>query len=320
MNGMNITLITPAATRSRSGNRVTAVRWARLLRELGHRVRIDDGPAPTSGDLLVAIHAYRSAGAIAHFRERWPQRPIIVLLAGTDVYRFQHSDARVTLASMQIADRLVGLHDRVADDIPARFAAKLRVILQSAAPLAGPRRPSQRRFDVCVAGHLRDEKDPLRAAIAARALPAASRLRIVHLGKAHDEAWAQAARAEMAANPRYLWRGEVTPGQVRRCFARSHALVISSVMEGGANIVSEAIAARLPVIASRIPGNVGLLGAGHPAYFPPGDDAALAALLARAEFEPDFLASVGEHGDALAPRFTRERERAAWAELLDEIG
>ena len=94
--------------------------------------------------------------------------------------------------------------------------------------------------------------------------PAASKLRVIHLGKPHDAAHEREARAEMAANPRYVWRGEVPRWQVRRTFAHCHAMVMSSIMEGGANVVSEAVVARVPVIASDIPGNVGLLGAGHP--------------------------------------------------------
>ena len=78
---------------------------------------------------------------------------------------------------------------------------------------------------------------------------------------------------------RYRWRGEVPGWQVRREFARSHVMVISSVMEGGANVVSEAIVAGVPVIASKIDGNVGLLGADYRGYYPAQDTAALAALL-----------------------------------------
>ncbi len=316
---MHITVITPAAARSRSGNRVTAVRQARLLQDLGHRVRVAQSLDAGHADLLVAIHAWRSREAVAAWRARWPRRPLVVLLAGTDVYRFQHSHPEETLASMAAADRLVGLHDLVAGDVPARFASKLRVIHQSARPLPGPRRPSRRTFDVCVVGHLREEKDPLRAALAARTLPGSSRLRVVHLGKAHDTAWAEAARAEMAENPRYLWRGEVPHGEVRRRFARCHAMVMSSRMEGGANVVSEAVVADLPVLASGISGNVGLLGEEHPAYYPAGDTAALASLLARAEREAGFLEHVRTHAATRAHLFRPERERQRWSALLTEL-
>ena len=316
---MNITVITPAAAGSRGGNRVTAVRWARLLRDLGHRVRVEERWSGGACDLMVAIHAWRSAQSVAQFRERHPRGPLVVLLSGTDIYRFQHSHPETTLASMAMADRLVGLHDEVGDDIPAEHGGKLRIIHQSAAPLPGPRQPSRRTFDVCVVGHLREEKDPLRAALAARRARGGSRLRVVHLGKAHDETWARAAREEQAANPRYVWRGEVPRGEVRRWLARCHAMVMSSVMEGGANVVSEAVVAGLPVLASRIPGNTGLLGTDHPALYPARDTAALAGLLARAEDEEGFLAAVRRHGDARAHLFEAARERERWRALVAEL-
>ena len=288
---MNVSVITPAAKRSRSGNRATAVRWARILESLGHSTTVDEawpGAAqPESADILIAIHAWRSAASVAAFRARHPSRPLVVLMSGTDIYRFQHSHPKRTITSMAAANRLVGLHDVVADDLPLRFRSKLRVIHQSALPLPAPRNPSRRSFDVCVIGHLRDEKDPFRAAYAARLAPDASRLRIIHLGKQHDAAQARKARTEMAANPRYVWRGEVPRWQVRRALARVHAMVTSSIMEGGANVVSEAVVAGVPVIASDIPGNVGLL-----ALYPAGDTEALYALLHRAETDSGFLEAV----------------------------
>jgi putative glycosyltransferase (TIGR04348 family) len=316
---MKISLVTPAAKGSRSGNRVTAVRWARLLRRLGYELRVSDVFDSAPADLLVAIHAYRCAGAITAWRQAYPGCPVVVLLAGTDIYRFQRSHPDETLASMEIADRLIGLHEGVADGIPARFRDKLRIVFQSALPLPGPREPSKKTRDICVVGHLREEKDPLRAALAVRELPENSRTRILHLGKAHDEEWAKRARVEMVRNGRYIWRGEVSHGLVRKAFARCHAMIISSVMEGGANVVSEAVVAGLPVLASKIPGNVGLLGAEHPAYFPARDTAALTDLLRRTETDPEFLANVALHANARAPLFHPHRELTAWQGIIDEL-
>jgi putative glycosyltransferase (TIGR04348 family) len=317
---MKISLITPATKQSRSGNRTTAVRWARILRELGHAVDIsvdyDGGPA----DVMVALHAWRSAGSVAAFRDRYPDRPLVVALTGTDIYRFSVSAPAVTLRSMDLADALVCLHDRVHEAIPDRFAEKLQVIYQSAPPLSRPRSPSRRHFDVCVIGHLRDEKDPLRAALAARDLPPVSRVRVIHLGKAHDDAWAERARAEMAANPRYLWRGEVPGWAVRREFVKTRLMVLSSIMEGGANVISEAAVAGVPVIASEIPGSVGLLGEDYPGYFPVRDTAALTALLWRVETDPDFLDRLTRHCAGRAPLFDPERERESWRTLLARLG
>jgi glycosyltransferase involved in cell wall biosynthesis len=172
---------------------------------------------------------------------------------------------------------------------------------------------------VCVVGHLRAEKDSLRTAHAARLMPPESRLRVVQLGRAHDETWAREAQAEAAANPRFHWLGEVPGWQVRRRFARSHAMVISSVMEGGANVVSEAVVAGLPVIASRIDGNVGLLGEDYGGYFPPQDTEALARLLHEAETDANFLCNLELQCRRRRPLFEPAREKAAWKALLDEL-
>ena len=177
---MNIGLITPAPPRSRAGNRATATRWARILRALGHRVTVLVNYNNEAFDLMVALHAWRSADAIAAFRERYPQRPLVVALTGTDLYRFLLSHPEPTLRSVTLADRLVTLHELAYRELPQTEQEKVRVIFQSAQSSSPPATPRVRRFEVCVAGHLRDEKDPLRAAYAVRHLPADSRLFVHH--------------------------------------------------------------------------------------------------------------------------------------------
>lgn len=317
---MKISLVTPAGKQSRAGNRTTAVRWARILQDLGHRVEISEASDGDGADIMIAIHAWRSAKSIQAFSEQHPNKPLIVLLAGTDIYSFQRSHPEDTIASMDRATRLVCLHDLVHRAIPKKFGKKLRIIRQSSAPLTTPRQPSKHWFEVCVAGHLREEKDSLRTAYAARLAPPESNLRVVHLGKAHEDIWARNARAEMAENHRFVWRGEVPGWKVRRQFARSHAMVISSIMEGGANIVSEAIVCGVPVIASDIDGNIGLLGADYEGYYAAKDEAALASLLLRAENEPAFLKTLARQCRAKKALFTQAKEKAAWKALLKEIG
>ncbi|MSO77466.1 MAG: TIGR04348 family glycosyltransferase [Alphaproteobacteria bacterium] len=316
---MRISLITPAAPSSRTGNRTTAARWARILRGLGHRVQVRTDYGGEPADLMVALHAWRSAAAIQLYRERRPDRPLVVGLAGTDVYRFQASDPEPTLRSMQLADALVGLHDLVGDAIPARFRAKLTIIHQSAPPLPRPPAPSTRAFHVGVIANLRGEKDPLRTALAVGDLPPASRIKVSHVGAALDPAWAARAEALMAQNPRYRWRGEVSGAAVRRLLGRLHLLVLSSVMEGGANVISEAVAAGVPVIASHIAGSIGLLGGDYPGTYPVEDTGALRALLLRAESDAAFLGQLRQACAQRAPLFTVARERAAWAALLDTL-
>jgi glycosyltransferase involved in cell wall biosynthesis len=166
---------------------------------------------------------------------------------------------------------------------------------------------------------LREEKDPLRTALAARLLPTNSRIRIVQLGRAHDADWERQAKAEMAANARYRWRGELPGWAVRRMLARAPLMVLSSVMEGGANVISEAVMAGCAVIASKIPGSVGLLGTKYPGYFPVGDHVKLARLLHRAERDPAFLAALRRHAKARAHLFTAAREKKSWRDLLASL-
>ncbi|PAV26402.1 putative glycosyltransferase (TIGR04348 family) [Tamilnaduibacter salinus] len=316
---MRIQIVTPAAEGSLNGNRRTADRWADAVRTLGHDVRItthDDGQGT---DLLLALHAYRSADCIRAFRERAPDRPIVLALTGTDVYRDQFTHPDVFGSSLLAADALIGLHDRVGDDLPPSFHNRLVTVHQSAAPPPGADdTPPPGRFEVCVIGHLRDEKDPFRAAQAVRNLPDASRIRIIHAGRAYSEDWAARARQEMGVNPRYTWLDQVDHDRIRELMARSGAMVISSVMEGGANVVSEACVAGLPVIASHIPGNIGLLGEDYPGYFPVRDTAALRQLLLRIEDDEAFLQQLRDAVGQRAHRFTPEAERKALQQAMDQ--
>ncbi len=317
---MNIILITPAPRRSRAGNRTTAERWARQLRDLGHRVAVAVDYSDGDYDAMIALHAWRSAEAIERFRQRHSARPLIVALTGTDIYRFLHTHPETTERSMRLADRLVALHEAVFNDLPADHHPKIQVIFQSAQPLLRRVAPSVRYFDVCVVGHLREEKDPLRTAWAARELPASSKIRVHHYGSAHTKEWAEQARREMQENPRYHWLGEVPHWQVRRAYAKSRLMVLSSRMEGGANVISEAVVAGLPVIASNISGSIGLLGRDYPGYYPVEDTAALRQVLERAEREPAFLEVLRERCAERAPLFQPEAEREAWRMLLDGLG
>ncbi len=313
---MKISLITPANKQQRNGNRTSAIRWARFFKENGHQVRIDVEYTNEPADLMVALHAWRSSTAVNRYRERYPNGPLIVALGGTDVNTFLRSDPKVTLATMDQADALVSLHDCMKDSLPLRFHRKLHVVKQSAKPLPAPRRPTSRYFDICVIGHLREEKDPFRTALAARMATRSSRLRVVHMGKAHSPEWSAQAESEMLINPRYIWKGDMPNWRVRREFARTHLMVISSKQEGGANVVSEAIVAGVPIIASNIPGNIGLLGPNYPGYYPVQNETALAAILERAETHPTFLYDLTLYGASLRRTFLADKEAAGWQHVI----
>jgi glycosyltransferase involved in cell wall biosynthesis len=196
---------------------------------------------------------------------------------------------------------------------------KALAIEQSVDPPRRGVRHASGRFDVCVLGHLRAVKDPFRAALAARLLPADSRVRILQVGGALLPGFARRARVEQARNPRYRWLGELPRRRALAVLRGCRLLVLSSKLEGGANVVSEAVVAGVPVLSSRIEGSLGLLGAGYPGCFPAGDTRALARLLRRAESDRRFYAALRRACGLVRPLFAPARERRLWAALLEEL-
>lgn len=170
---MTISITTPAPARSRRGNRWTALRWAHLLRSLGHRVRIEEQYSGRRSDVLVALHARRSYPSVKRFRSEHPQKPLIVALTGTDLYGDIRRN-RQARQSVEMASRLIVLQPLGVKELPARLRSRARVMIQSAEPPRGKVRPKRGLFEVCVMGHLRPVKDPFRAARAARLLPESS--------------------------------------------------------------------------------------------------------------------------------------------------
>ena len=311
---MRIALVTPYLPESRNGNAHTAVRYARALRAAGHRVSMTLAWQGEPADAMVALHARRVHASIARFAATHPERPLILVLTGTDLYRDIHVDADAQ-ASLELASRIVVLQERGADELPSRLRGKCCVIYQSA-PTRKPGPKTRRHFDVCVAAHLRDEKDPFLAAEACALLPHDSRMRVFHVGAALQQGMAAKSAGLAKRHARWHWLGSLPHGRTRERIARSRLLVISSRMEGGANVIVEAVTAGTPVLASDIPGNRGMLGEDYAGYFPVGDSRALAGLMLRAEAEPAFYRRLCTQCASRAPLFAPERERQGVQALL----
>ena len=316
---MRVLIVTPAPPKSRLGNRITALRWSRLLREAGHEVVITQRFDRQRCDALIALHARRSHDSLARFRRLRPHSPLILALTGTDLYGDIHRDESARL-SLEWAHRYILLQEAGIEELPRCLRDRARVIVQSVRPPKGlPLPPRCGRFEVCVVGHLREVKDPFRAAAAACLLREGSMVKILHVGGAMTAQMETRARDEERNNPRYEWLGELSHGRTLRLIARSRVMVLSSQMEGGANVVCEALACGTPVISSHISGSIGLLGAAYPGYFPYGDTTVLARMLSRSEESPEYLESLRQAGRSRAHLVDPTHERDSLQSLLAEF-
>jgi putative glycosyltransferase (TIGR04348 family) len=288
-----------------------------MLRAAGHRAILADPGAAPACDALLALHARKSAASVARSRKEAPERPILVALTGTDLYVDIHRDEQAK-RSLELADLLIVLHGRASEELPPRLRGKVRVVPQSAPPVRATPRASRHTFEVAVVGHLRDEKDPLRTALAARLLPEASRVQVVHAGAPLTPGWKRAALREARENPRYRYLGELPPAKARALIARARVLSLTSRLEGGANVVSEAVAAGTPILASRIPAMEAILGEDHPGLFEFGATKKLADLLVRVERDPAFLRELARRSRALRKSLSPARERSLLISVVEE--
>ena len=311
-----VCIVTPALADANNGNWQTAARWQRFLAPLCH-VAIAPAWDGSRLDALIALHARRSAESIASFRDAHPNAPIALVLTGTDLYRDLVFDTSAQHA-LECASHVVVLQDEGLQLLAPSVAVKARCIVQSAPQMR--RRDAARHGTTFVAvGHLRDEKDPATLMRAARLLPATPPMRVVHIGRPLDTALGEQALLTMQACPAYRWLGDQPHASARRWIARSQALVHMSRMEGGANVVIEALRSGVPVLASRIDGNAGLLGRDYAGYFETGNAAALAALMQRFATDMEFATHLRAQCALREPRFAPDVERAAVRALLADM-
>lgn len=297
---------------------MTALRWAKRLRELQWRVRLLESWDGQPCDALIALHAVRSHPSVRRHAEQCPNVRRVVALAGTDIYADPVSPE--AWASLDLATDIVALQPEALRRLTETAGAKAHVIRQSAARPSAPTRlaPPDAIEIVCLA-HLRPVKDPLLAAEAVSMLPDSTRVRVLHLGSAPDDDWR--ARAETAATRsrgRWAWLGGRPRAEALRVLRGADLFLMTSVNEGGANVVSEAIACGVPILSTKNDGAVGILGADHPGYFPVGDAAALCALLQRCETDGAFLQELRWRSVSLQGLVDPRSERRAWRDLLEE--
>ena len=305
-------IVTPYLAGANNGNWRTAERWARLLR-LHCRVIVQagaDGATVREAVCMIALHARRSHAAVAEWRARRGAAPLIVALTGTDLYRDVPTGDADAHDSLATADALIVLQPDAIHHLPARHRDKASVVLQSAPTLQPAIKPTS-RLNCAMVGHLRGEKDPLTALAAWKALPPEVPIFLRHVGGALDAHLGAAAETCMRVEPRYRWLGPLPHAATRQAIKRAHLLLLPSLMEGGANVVVEALTSGTPVLGTRMSGNVGMLGVNYPGLFPVGDSEALSRLLLRCWREPAFLRELEDWCRRLAPAFSPDSERRA---------
>jgi putative glycosyltransferase (TIGR04348 family) len=266
---------------------------------------------------MIALHARRSAQAMIEYRSQRACGGLILALTGTDIYRDIHGDDAAKY-SVQIADRMIVLQEAALEELSSAQRKKTEVIFQSASFLKRAER-YRRVFEIVQVGHLRHEKDPFTPITALRHLEEASRIRLTHVGKTLDKPHAEMMKSVLRDEPRLRWLGGLAHSEARQRIKRAHALVLASKMEGGANVIVEAITAGVPVIASRVSGNRGMLGDDYPGYFPFGDAIACARLMARAETDAIFYKQLVRACAKRAQLFAPHREQAAIRAIVKSV-
>jgi putative glycosyltransferase (TIGR04348 family) len=308
----SICIISPALAAANNGNWQTAKRWQQMLSSDYHveiMLQWDGKPY----DAMLALHARRSADSIAQWSAEFPQstnmKPIVLALTGTDLYRDIAVDP-LAQQSLKLAQRLIVLQDMGPKSLPAEFQGKCQVIFQST-----PRRQSvqktTQKLRALMVGHLRSEKSPETYFEAAKLLAQHQDIVLDHIGAPLDAELGRQARQLALEVPTYRCLGEQTHAQTRARIVRAHVLVHPSRMEGGAHVVMEAVMSGTPVLASRIDGNVGMLGGDYDGYFPLGDARALAAMLLRCKNEPHFLDHLSQQCALRAPLFEPLAEKTS---------
>jgi putative glycosyltransferase (TIGR04348 family) len=315
---LRVLIVSPYAASANNGNWRTAARWARLLRPRHDVIVRTVGEPLDEADVMVALHARRSHAAVIEWRRRFAPRPCIVALTGTDLYRDVPARDRDAIDSLAQADGLIVLQELGPDALPPAFRKKAHVVYQSAPALA-PAPKSGRRLTTLFVGHVRPEKDLATFVRAAARLGRRGDIAFEIVGGVRDDAARAEIEALLRAAPHVSVRGALGHAAARQRIRRAHVLVIPSRMEGGANVVVEAVVAGTPVLASDCAGNVGMLGRRYPGYFPVGDDAALAALVGRCRDDERFLARLERACARRAERFEPERERRALAAVISRV-
>ena len=309
---------------SNNGNWQTASRWRELLaKRFDVRIAQHWPDASAQDDVaMLALHARRSADSVQAWAQARGGHGLAVVLTGTDLYQDLAVDP-LARRSIELAQRLVVLQELGGQAVPPALRGKVRVIYQSTPSQAAAAKDDSTLQAVMV-GHLREVKGPRTLFAAVQLLGDRGDIRIDHIGEALDPALGELATATQRECAGYHWLGALPHDETRERIRQAHVLVHASTVEGGAHVVMEAVCSATPVLASHIPGNVGMLGADYGGYFAQADAAGLADLLLRCRQGQQtptgaLLPRLGAQCALRAPMFDPQSERAALLRLVADL-
>lgn len=312
---MQVVISSPYAIDSLHGNTVSAMRIAGILEESGHVVEViesGDSIADDSG-ALIALHARKSHVSVVAMKRQSSESKVILYLTGTDLYEDIPNGCPQAIESLELADTIVVSQEASFQSVPEAYQGKTRVVYNSI--ILPHLEPVDREVDLFViASHLRSVKQPFFVVEALKLLEEDVRVKL--MGAEIDIGNAELATKLSSDDSRFEWLGEQTYEQTLTWMRRSMATINTSLSEGGANSVGESIALGRPVLASRIEGNIGMLGAEYDGYFDSDSPAALAELMKRICNDDSYLKHLEQQVLKQSAKYSRVNEAKGWLALL----
>ena len=313
---MKINVCTGYPLDSPRGNTTTALRIVERLQMAGHQATAMHTDTPPAADAQISLHVLKTAAASAYFATHQSGR-LFIRLTGTDINGGFVKSPNLSQQTIGLADKLVVTHPACLPQIPDRWRNKTVVIYPSVTmpELAAISIPTSPLF-TCI-GHLRPVKAPHLMHDAIQNIPQAN-LVAASIGNAYDVTDGQQARLNARQDTRYHWHADCDRATALAWMQASLATINSSISEGGANTVMEAIQLRIPVLATDILGNRGFLGDDYDGYFETGRADQLAGLMRRCLEESDFVEHLKSQLDGQRPLFSVERESEQLSKLVSE--
>ena len=315
---MNILILYPDNKNVITGNLCSALQYQKILQGLGYSVEVDFKYTGQRAEVLIAINAAKKNSEIIEFKARNSNAKIVSVLSGTDIYP---DPLEKTIESMKLSNALVALQPDGLLKVPECYREKTFLIYQSVESIINVSNPMNHisEFRVTLIANIRSVKDPLVAPYACKHLPVSSKIKIVHIGYCLEKDLGDILIKENENNKRYNWMGGLNELETRKILSQSNVLLITSKNEGAGRVVGEAIELEIPIISTRNPGVLGVLGDDYKGYYPVSNSKVLSKILMRAEDDVDFLGSLNEQCQSKAHLFSPEVEKQSWSKLISEI-